>query len=442
METNSAQHPTQPQSNKILIKGVITGALILIMLVPTLFIQNLVVERENRQKEVVHEVSSKWAMSQTISGPYFAVPYLDTITTDQGKIISTKKQLIILSNEMNADAMINAENRPRSIYKVLLYRTQINIQGMFKPQWPQDINLNNLDLSNAKICFGLSDFKGIEEEIVVQLGNQKIMLNPGLPCNMLNEIGLSAPYKLTFDDLNKGFDYHLELKLKGSEKLHFLPLAANSKFSMNSTIANPSFDGNSLPNERQITEKGFHAKWSFNHANLPFGTVFTGIHFQKENLSFGVSMVQPADQYNKTMRSVKYAILIIGLTFALFFIIELLQHKPFHPVQYVLVGMALVIFYTLLLSMSEYLLFDNAYLIEALATILLITLYAQSHFKKWRSALLFGIILSILYGFIFILIRLEDTALLVGSIGLFIVLAVIMYVSRSINWYGIKFNEV
>ena len=136
------------------------------------------------------------------------------------------------------------------------------------------------------------------------------------------------------------------------------------------------------------------------------------------------------------MRSVKYAILFIGLTFAFFFIIELMQKKPFHPVQYVLVGLALVIFYTLLLSISEYILFDNAYLIAALATIVLISIYAQGHFKSWKTAGIFFTLLSCLYGFIFILIRLEDTALLVGTIGLFLVLALVMFASRKINWYG------
>jgi inner membrane protein len=157
----------------------------------------------------------------------------------------------------------------------------------------------------------------------------------------------------------------------------------------------------------------------------------------KDNISsFGVSMLQPADQYGKTMRSVKYAILFIGLTFALFFIVELMQQKPVHPVQYALVGLALIIFYTLLLSISEFIAFDLAYLVAATATVTLITLYAKGHFQSWKTASVFAAVLSSLYGFIFILIRLEDTALLVGSIGLFIVLALVMYASRKVNWYG------
>ena len=147
-------------------------------------------------------------------------------------------------------------------------------------------------------------------------------------------------------------------------------------------------------------------------------------------------MVQPADQYAKTNRSVKYAILVIGLTFSLFFIIELMQQKPIHPVQYVLIGLGLVIFYSLLLAISEFIPFDYAYLTASLSTILLIGLYAKNHFRSWKSSGIFSGVLTLLYGFIFILIRLEDTALLVGSIGLFIILAITMQASKKVNWYG------
>jgi inner membrane protein len=227
----------------------------------------------------------------------------------------------------------------------------------------------------------------------------------------------------------------VSLKIKGSERLYFTPLAGNSSFVMQSKWSNPSFDGNALPTERTVGDSGFTAKWNFNKASLPFTTVLKRTEINKNNFAFGVAMVQPADQYAKTSRSVKYAILIIGLTFALFFIIELMQKKALHPVQYVLVGLALSIFYTLLLSISEIILFDYAYLIAASATVILIMLYAKGHFNNWATASIFGGILSALYGFIFVLIRLEDTALLVGSIGLFIVLALVMYASRKINWY-------
>lgn len=430
------QQRVSSNSNSILIKGIITGVLILVMLVPTFFINSLISERENRQKEVVKEVSSKWAEAQTLSAPFITVPYTTQFTDTDGKLKNIRTNLILLADQLTVNGIIKPEVRPRSIYKVLLYKSDITFKGSFKPEWPADINMANVDFANAKLCFALSDYKGIEEEIFIDYNNQKLLLNPGLPITDLGDVGLSVPFAISAEQLKTAVPFSMQLKLKGSEQLHFLPLSTNSKFDISSTWASPSFDGNSLPNERKYNDSGFNAKWNFNRANLPFGTVVKEGALKASTTAFGVSLVQPADQYNKTSRSVKYAILLIGLTFALFFIIELMQKKPLHPVQYVLVGLALVIFYTLLLSISEYILFDYAYSIAAAATILLITFYAKSHFNSWKSASIFGALLTCLYGFIFILIRLEDTALLVGSIGLFIILALVMYGSRKINWYG------
>ncbi|MEO7522769.1 MAG: cell envelope integrity protein CreD [Ferruginibacter sp.] len=455
----------QGQSNKLLIKGLITGVLILLMLIPTIFINNIIKEREQSQIEAVREVSSKWASAQTISGPYLVFPYSDSTINGDGKPLVVKKQLIVLASELDVSGKIFPEERQRSIYKVLLYKSDIKLSGNFKPKWPIDINTFNIDFANAKLCFGISDFKGIEEELNINFDDKLLPLNPGLPLTDLDEVGLSVPVSTSFEAMRAGIPFNMQLKLKGSQQLHFMPLSANSKFSLSSDWPNPSFDGNSLPIEREVNEKGFSAKWNFNQANLPFPAVIrqasiaqgpsgptveiarpsdqydkTAVTTQgavvKSALAFGVSMVQPADQYDKTMRSVKYAILFIGLTFALFFIVEIMQRKPFHPVQYVLVGLALVIFYTLLLSISEYLFFDYAYLIAASATVLVISLYARSHFNTWKATGVFFTTLGLLYSFIFVLIRLEDTALLVGSIGLFIVLALVMYASRKVNWYG------
>ncbi|MFT3936859.1 MAG: cell envelope integrity protein CreD [Chitinophagaceae bacterium] len=426
----------KPQSNKTFIKGIITGGLILIMMIPTVFVTNLVTEREKRQEEVVKEVSSKWASDQTIAGPYIYLPYSIKEVDKDNKVVTINKHLLLLPENLTIKGEVTPEIRPRSIYKVLLYKSALNSNGNFSIHLPKEIDPASLQLADAKICFGITDFKGIEEKIVVNFNGNPYELSPGLPVTDIDTNGLSAPVALTLADFDKNIDFSMRLKIKGSEQLHFVPLSGNSSVSLQSSWANPSFDGNNLPSDRSVNDKGFAANWTINKANLPYGTVLRDHAFNKDAFAFGVSMLQPADQYAKTMRSVKYAILFIGLTFSLFFIVELMQKKPFHPVQYVLVGLALVIFYTLLLAISEFILFDQAYLVAALATILLITLYAQSHFKKWATAGLFSGVLCGLYGFIFILIRLEDTALLVGSIGLFLVLALVMYGSRKINWYN------
>lgn len=422
-------------SNKVLIKGAITGVLILLMLIPTVFITNLVQEREQRQKEVVAEVSNKWAKAQTITGPYIVVPYKEVFTDTGNKKSVIRKSVVLLPENLNVTGNVIPQQSHRSIYNVLLYKSNLTANGNFSIKLPQEIVPENLFLNEAHLCVGLSDFKGIEEKVAVSFNGTSYDLTAGLPSTQIDSSGLSASVPFTAEDFKKDIPFTFKINLKGSQQLSFVPLAGNSQFSLQSTWPNPSFDGNTLPSDRNVSEKGFTAKWNFNKANLPLNTASKDFNIEKASYAFGVTMLQPADQYVKTMRSVKYALLFIGLTLSLFFIVELMQKRPVHPVQYVLVGLAVVIFYSLLLSISEYIHFDYAYLIAAIATVSLITLYAKSHFVTWKVAAVFGAVLTALYTFIFVLISLEDTALLVGSIGLFAVLALVMYVSRKINWY-------
>lgn len=429
---------TVPSSPSILTKALITGGLILLMLIPTVFIVNLVNERKQRQKEITQEVSQKWAGAQTIAGPFLFVPYTYTAMNEEKKEVILQSHFWILPDEMQVDGNLMHEIRKRSIYNVLLYRSNLKAQGHFTMQIPKDINPSQIKWNEIKVCVSLSDFKGIESRVVVKTNNRDVELSPGLPEDDLMEKGLSAVAGLTEADLNQAIPFNTTLNIRGSEELHFVPLGGNSTYTLQSTWPAPSFDGNSLPTTRDVKDSGFNASWQFNKANLPFGTLLRSPKLNASELAFGVTMVQPADQYAKSERAVKYAILIIGLTFSLFFIIEIMQKKPVHPVQYILVGIALVIFYTLLLSFSEFILFDWAYAAAALATITLISFYVKSHFGNWRTAGIFTLVLTLLYIFIFVLVRLEDTALLVGSIGLFFILAIAMYLSRKIDWYGTK----
>lgn len=435
-----AQQNQNGYSNKIWIRGLITGCLILLMLIPTVFVSNLVEERQARQQEVKNEVSSKWASDQSITFPYLYIPYNFTVISN-GKASVEKRSFFILPDNLDVSGAVSTEERKRSIYSVLLYHSTLNAKGNFKIEVPGDIDASTIDWPASKICFGISDFKGIQQKITVKINNVSYDLSAGLPTNEIDTIGLSAPVSLSADNNGKELSFDMPLKIKGSDQLHFMPLAGNSQFNLRSNWNSPSFDGNTLPAERNLNNNGFEANWSFNKANLPFNTTLESFNFKKDDYAFGVSLLQPADQYAKTLRCVKYALLFIGLTFSLFFIVEIMQKKPFHPVQYVLVGLALIVFYTLLLSISEFLLFDLAYLIAAIATVSLIALYAKTHFKSAKTAGVFASVIGAIYGFIFVLIRLEDTALLVGSVGLFAILALAMYASRKINWYGHSLTE-
>lgn len=440
MDTNSPMQPSFFRRNRVSIKGLIIGFLILIMLIPALFVSNLVNERKMRQREIVDEVSSKWSSAQTIAGPYLYVPYTVKTLRD-GKEEWVKDHFWILPESLKVTGNIDYNIRKRSIYNVLLYTANVKQLGDFIIKIPAGIAADKILWNEAQVCFGISDFRGIEEKVVINFGGREYELAPGLPPMALSDKGLSAPVQLSAANLDGTIPFGMRVRAKGSENIRFIPLAGNSSYTVTSAWPDPSFDGSKLPDQRNVSDSGFTAQWKFSKANLPYSTVLKDLKSAVQDIDFGVSLLQPADQYAKTERCVKYAVLFIGLTFGLFFITEITQKKPVHPLQYVLIGLALVIFYTLLLSISEFIHFDIAYSVSALAVITMITLYAKQLFSDRKASLVTGAIMFAQYLFNFVLIRLEDSALLVGSIGLFIVLGVIMYVSRNIDWYGLK-NKV
>ncbi len=439
-------------NNSIVLKAALVGGLILALLIPMFFLDGLVTERKTRKEETIAEVSSIWAGEQRISNPYLILPYRDTSTTDlKGKTIVITKFLAILPEDNNTSGIIIPDIRKRSIYSIPLYHANLSMNGHFNlSKIEQYVALDKIDFSKAKICLGITEFKGIEETMQIKFNQANYILRPGLPASSVHENGVSAPITLLAAQKNDKLSFTLNLKIKGSVQLMFEPLSGNSNFSLNSTWPSPSFVGNQLPLLPKVTDSGFNATWSFNQANLPFDLILpdksiakyishTGIEGSRgssdENLAFGVSLIQTVDSYSQTSRCIKYAILIIGLTFSLFFIIEVMQKNAFHPVQYLLAGLALCIFYTLLLSISEYLSFAYAYLIGASATVGLIAYYAYTHFKNIKTSTVFGGFMSLLYAFIYVLLTLEDTALLVGSVALFFILAAVMYITRKVNWY-------
>ena len=234
-------------------------------MIPTIFISDLVRERQERNEEVVKEVDSRWAMAQTISGPYIFLPYKFTTTDGAGKPFVIINHLFILPENKQVAGKINHEIRERSIYKVLLYRSSLTDQGNFMLNLPKEVAADQVQWSDAKVCFGISDFKGIEEKLVIHFNGSDNELSPGLPAGIgdSEEKGLSAPVQISTADIGKSVSYQMNIKIKGSAMLHFVPLAGNSHYTLESTWPNPSFDGSNLPSERTITKNGFYGCLEF-----------------------------------------------------------------------------------------------------------------------------------------------------------------------------------
>jgi inner membrane protein len=285
----------------------------------------------------------------------------------------------------------------------------------------------------AQLMVGIEDLRGINANVVLQWRDQQIPFSPGARAGKLFDSGITA----AFQELKPGvaYPFEIQLSLKGSEQLFFVPLGKQSEATITSSWKDPSFTGAFLPQSSDIDASGFTADWKVLHFNRNFPQQWTNDEYDVEKARFGVSLFEPASHYQKSMRSSKYSILIIVLTFLSFFLMEVKQGARIHPLQYILIGLALCLFYTLLLSISEHLGFNMAYLISAVAIITMIFLYTRTTLGRKRIAIFLALALALIYTFLFVLIQMEAYALLFGSIGLFIALGITMYVVRNIQWY-------
>ncbi|MBS1534597.1 MAG: cell envelope integrity protein CreD [Bacteroidetes bacterium] len=419
----------------------------MLLLIPTSMIEGLIFERQNTQEQAINEVSSKWANQQTLTGPFISIPYYRYIkeTTKKdtvGKIVKIKEFIHILPTDLKVSGKINPEQRNRGIYEIVVYNSKINLSGEFKEMkiGETDIPAKDILFDKAVLSLGINDLRGIEKQIDLKWNDKTSSFNPGVTNTDVIQSGINAPISVVAND-SLSYRFSFDLDLKGSQLLYFTPVGKITDVSIESSWKNPSFDGAFLPDSRLLSENGFKANWNILHLNRNYPQMWTGNKHAISNSSFGINLILPVDNYQKTFRSIRYAILFIGFTFLVFFFIEVLHKIFIHPIQYILVGIALLVFYTLLLSLSEHINFNLAFIFSALATLLLIAGYVRAILKSAKLTYLIGGILAILYTFIYVVIQLQDLALLIGSIGIFVILALVMYFSRKIDWYNLSLQD-
>lgn len=413
--------------------------LVLILLIPSSMVKDLINERQRTREYALNEISGTWGYAQTVTGPVLTIPYRVYFKNEDEKVIFTTEHAHFLPKDLTIEGVIEPEIRYRGIYEIVVYRSNLEVKGKLPtPDFTEfNIEPDNIMWKDAFLSIGIPDMRGIKEQVILKWNDGSFKFNPGIDVDDVLSSGISTRVPVSGEQPN-GYDFAFQLQLNGSDFLHFSPLGQETTVKLSSSWSTPSFDGAFLPEDREIIPDGFHANWRVLHLNRNFPQSWLGGRHQISGADFGVKLLVPVDQYQKSYRSARYAIMFISLTFMVFFFIEILNSTRIHPVQYILVGLALVLFYTLLLSISEHLTFDWAYIIGSGATTLLITGYALAILKNLRLTGLLGGMLIVMYGFIYSILQLEDYALLMGSIGLFIVLAVIMYLSRKIDWYAIS----
>jgi inner membrane protein len=436
------------------------GVLSLLLLIPASLIWLLVSEREDRARDVAREIAQTWGGSQRLIGPFIIVPYeVDEtrIIDDEETTITVRREAVFLPDDLTITADATTEVRSRGIFDVTVYGADIAFEGSFAEPSGEAITGQNARFrwSEARLSLAISSVRAIRNAVTLQMDGEPRPFEPSLGIDgpLPNQADFSGPRPVEHGNLTgihvpnlflvnpRGFQFRIDLQLNGSDSLFIAPTARDTTASIVSNWPHPSFTGAALPEASTIRpDVGFSAQWQVPHLARAVPLAFTlGSNAYLSQLNqdaFGVRFFQPVDYYALVDRALKYAILFIGVVFLSVFVIEVRTSKRVHVVQYVFVGLALVLFYILLLSLAEHLGFLIAYLLAGTATALLIGTYCARSLESTQYGALVVALIASIFGVLYLFLRLEDYALLAGSIFAFGVLAVTMFTTQKIDWSG------
>lgn len=462
-------------SGSLGIKLIIVCALVMLMAIPAMFMSYISYERSSRADEVTLEVSQDYGGEQLIIGPHIVVPY--AVRNDDARQITLGDY--IFSAELGEAIFndINLEEVQLSLFKVPVFKTDGQLIARFKDPRKVDVDERlELDWSQAKIVFNLSEVKGLRKDVLLQFGEQSYpftysqIRRPNAPSwtektrgtdgeitetlkvydirydmiSQNSERYLAAPADALFAEFDTGrthIDATIDLSLSGAKKISIAPFAKLTKVNLRANWPHPGFEGPFPPDNRDITETGFSANWTIpllRRAILSHGSAsgFNALYQSESGIS--VNFVSPLNPYQTVNRALKYAVMFIGLVFIAYFLFEVIVGVPVHPAQYILVGLAQSIFYLLLLAFSERIGFTGAFLISSGATIAATAAYAGAVFGNRKYILRAGLVFTLVYGLLYTLMRLQDFALMVGAVASFAAISGIMYLTRNLDWYSTK----
>ena len=426
--------------------------LILIFLIPAGMIRELIRERMLRAADVEREIMKAWGEEFTILGPVLRIPCLER---NEYKTVNEKKEakieireteffLCITPQELFEDIDLETLVKKRGIFSVPLFSGTLHLKGKFSPEQLQSELKSNQKafVEKAELVINLAAMNGIKGINKAEWNGKDMFFLPGANGFSMNSKNSRNPsagihsQAVFIKNIENTFD--IEISIQGAKTLRMAPLGKNSSFNIKADWPAPSFRGSYLPAAHTINENGFTANWELNYLNQSVPLVWQD-HTGQINFSyndFEVNFFKAVDHYDMNTRAVKYAILFIIIPFLGFFIFELLFRNNIHPVQYLLAGIGNVVFYLLLLSISEHIVFSGAYIISAFAVVLMTCLYSRSFLGAWGKSLIMAGVMAFLYAFLYFTLQSEDWALLIGSIGAFCITALLMFLTRKLDWWG------
>lgn len=428
------------KSRSMGLKLLLVCGLALLMLIPSVFVNSVVDERATRAKDVIQEIGGRAGGQQTFLGPSLSIPY--NIPPLYKGALPTPGVYVVFPIKGDASLNVRTEERRRSLFKVPVYQAEVKFDATFDltgvplaaPAGAE------LDWTRAGIIVGVSDARGALDDGTLTVNGKTSTFVPAENAGAENPRLPLAYFGIRVSDLaqpNATFNVTANLRFSGAQRLAVLAYGKGTHFAAKGDWPSPGFDGGFLPVKRTASAQGFTAEWS-----VPFiarGTPAEGVNTVVSTLdhtAMGISFIELADPYQSVSRSLKYALLFIGLLFLSYFVFEATAGKRVHPAQYVLVGVAHMIFYLLLLSLAERIGFDWGFLVAGGATVLLLSANAEWIFASRVQGLRALFVFSLLYFLIYLLLRLEDNALLVGAVASFLAVAAVMYFTRNIDWYS------
>ena len=416
------------------------GCIVLLSL-PLMMVRELINERADYRSEVVDAIEQSTSGSQKLAGPLIAIPITETLTRmENQKEVNYQRNWVYywLPESLAVTGKQTVESRRVGIYSGQVWHNALQIKASFDPLRLAALRKTNIVLGQPRLVVSVGDARGIGAIHAPEVNGNVLSVEPGLGISG-DGAGIHMPMPALAED-NKPLEIAFSLDLNGTGEFSLVPLGRNSELQLTSNWPHPGFLGSFLPTQREVSAVGYRAHWQSSWFANDMGSYFKDdMEIPWSRLpAFSADVMSLADQYQLTDRATKYAILLIGLTFMAFFVFESLTRRPLHPMQYLLVGLSLVLFYLVLLALSEHIGFTAAWLAASLSGAVMNGIYLQAVLRGWRNSLLFVAALLLLDGVMWFLLHSEDSALLLGTGVLALALSVLMFLTRRVDWYALS----
>ncbi|HCD5475633.1 cell envelope integrity protein CreD [Klebsiella pneumoniae] len=416
------------------------GCIVLLSL-PLMMVRELINERADYRSEVVDAIEQSTSGSQKLAGPLIAIPITETLTRmENQKEVNYQRSWVYywLPESLAVTGKQTVESRRVGIYSGQVWHNALQIKASFDPLRLAALRKTNIVLGQPRLVVSVGDARGIGAIHAPEVNSNVLSVEPGLGISG-DGAGIHMPMPALAED-NKPLEIAFSLDLNGTGEFSLVPLGRNSELQLTSNWPHPGFLGSFLPTQREVSAAGYRAHWQSSWFANDMGSYFKDdMEIPWSRLpAFSADVMSLADQYQLTDRATKYAILLIGLTFMAFFVFESLTRRPLHPMQYLLVGLSLVLFYLVLLALSEHIGFTAAWLAASLSGAVMNGIYLQAVLRGWRNSLLFVAALLLLDGVMWFLLHSEDSALLLGTGVLALALSVLMFLTRRVDWYALS----